>query len=250
MAISLNPFISFTSTLETKYHDASRYSVGASFPKATHITPFLVTSGSRMFVKEKRFGHCFSVADSDQLSAAGASNKDIGSVENSPANDQLISKSPPDETLKLQAQVNAKSESQTPEGSNGSINQEQGSAASPKSQSPATRSSQKVRERIKAARVLNQFKEPKTSKSEKGSSVLDAFKESDRGKKKKRSGLPEAPSNLFDDSKRGMPKAGLTFSFPGGSDLFLIIFSFVFISTVMFGTTYIVWKVGAIHFND
>ncbi|KAK2388066.1 hypothetical protein QL285_061783 [Trifolium repens] len=240
MAISLNPIINFSSTkLETKYHDASRYSVGASFPKATQNTPFFVTSTTRMFVKEKRFGKCFSVANSDQLSA-DASKKDIDSATNSPVNDQLKSTNPPDETSKLQAQVNAE---QTPEGSNGSV-------ASPKSQSVTTRSSQKVRERIKAARVLNQSKEPKISKPDIGSSVLAAFREGDKGKKKRRSGLPEAPGNLFDDRKRGMPKAGLTFDFPGGNDLFLIIFSFVFISTVMFGTTFIVWKVGAIHFND
>ncbi|KAL5076718.1 hypothetical protein RYX36_015702 [Vicia faba] len=212
--------ISVLAKLETKNHDSSRYSVGASLP-------FFVTSRPRMFVKEKRFGRCFSVTNSDQLSA-NASNKDIGSA----ANDQLPSTNPPVE-----------SESQTPEGSNGS-------AASPNSPSVTTRSSQKVRERIKAARVLNQSKEPKASKSDMGSSVLAAFRESDKGKKKRRSGLPEAPGNLFDDSKRGMPKPGLTFDFPGGSDLFLIIFSFVFISTVMFGTTFIVWKLGAIHFND
>ncbi|CAK8566467.1 unnamed protein product [Lathyrus sativus] len=230
MVLSLNPIITFSSTtkLETKYHDASRY------PKVTQIMPSLVTSRTRMFVKEKRFGRCFSVANSDQLSA-NASNKDPGSA----ANDQLPSTNPP---------VGVDSESQTPEGSNGSL----GSAASPNSKSVITRSSQKLRERIKAARVLNLSKEPKpkASKSDMGSSVLEAFRESDKGKKKRRSGLPEAPGNLFDDSKRGMPKSGLTFDFPGGSDLFFIIFSFVFISTVMFGTTFIVWKLGAIHFND
>ncbi|GAU36983.1 hypothetical protein TSUD_150190 [Trifolium subterraneum] len=200
MAISLNPIINFTSTkLETKYHDASRYSVGASFPKATQSTPFFVTSTTRMFVKEKRFGKCFSVANSDQLSAdASKKDIDIDSAKNSPVNDELKSTNPPDETSKLQAQVNAE---QTPEGSNGSV-------ASPKSQSVTTRSSQKVRERIKAARVLNQSKEPKISKPDIGSSVLAAFREGDKGKKKRRSGLPEAPGNLFDDRKRGMPKAG------------------------------------------
>lgn len=226
--------------METKYQDASRYSVGASLPKATQIAPFLVMARSRVFVKEKRFGHCFSVADSDQL-AADASNKELGNAENSPANDRLASTNP---------QVNAEAESQTSEGSNGSINQKQDSAESAKSQSATKLSSVKVRERIRAARVLGQYKEPKATKTEMGSSVLDALKESERGKKKKRSGLPEAPSNLFDDSKRGMPKKGLTFQFPGGFDLFVIVFSFVFISTVMFATTYIVWKVGAIHFNE
>lgn len=55
---------------------------------------------------------------------------------------------------------------------------------------------------------------------------------------------------MLDDSKRGMPKNGLIFDFPGGSDILAIAFSFVFISTVMFATTYIVWKLGVIHFNE
>ncbi|KAG9453522.1 hypothetical protein H6P81_006426 [Aristolochia fimbriata] len=105
-----------------------------------------------------------------------------------------------------------------------------------------------ARERLKAARVLSRYADSKPSKSEMGSKVLDALRETEKGKK--RSGLPEAPSNLFDDSKRGLPKPGLTFDFPGGNDLLPIIFSFVFISSVMFATTYVVWKAGAIHFNE
>ncbi|XP_010689467.2 uncharacterized protein LOC104903165 isoform X1 [Beta vulgaris subsp. vulgaris] len=103
-----------------------------------------------------------------------------------------------------------------------------------------------ARERLRAARVLSRYSDSKPAKSDIGRSVLDALRESEKGKK----GLPQAPTNLFDDSKRGMPKKGLTFDFPGGSDLFVIAFSFVFISTVMFATTYFVWKVGAIHFNE
>lgn len=103
-----------------------------------------------------------------------------------------------------------------------------------------------ARERLRAARVLSRYSESKPAKSEIGRSVLDALRESEKGKK----GLPQAPTNMFDDSKRGMPKAGLTFDFPGGFDLFLIAFSFVLISTIMFATTYIVWKVGAIHYNE
>lgn len=105
-----------------------------------------------------------------------------------------------------------------------------------------------AREKLRAARVLSKYTEPRTTRSELGSKVLDAIRETDKGKK--RSGLPEAPSNLFDDSKRGLPKQGFTFNFPGGNDILIIAFSFVFISTVMFATTYIVWKVGAIHFNE
>ncbi|KAF0926525.1 hypothetical protein E2562_026015 [Oryza meyeriana var. granulata] len=47
-------------------------------------------------------------------------------------------------------------------------------------------------------------------KPEFGSPVLDALRETD-GTKKRRSRLPEAPSNMFDDSKRGLPKEGWTF---------------------------------------
>ncbi|KAJ1382049.1 hypothetical protein SESBI_44597 [Sesbania bispinosa] len=202
---------------------------------------------SRRFVKEKRFGRCFSVANSDQL-AADASNKD------SPANDQLAaSMNPPsDETFQLQAKVNAESVlSQTSEGSNGSIDQKEGSATSPNSQGVTKRSSPALKERLRAARALSRSRYNKEStepKPEMGSSVLEALKESEKGKKKSR--LPEAPSNLFDDSNREKPKQGWTFQFPGGNDLLFIVFSVVFISTVMFTTTYIVWKVGAIHFNE
>ncbi|CAN6301248.1 unnamed protein product [Urochloa humidicola] len=62
--------------------------------------------------------------------------------------------------------------------------------------------------------------------------------------------LPEAPGNLFDDSKRGMPKEGWTFELPFGVDVFLVLVSFTLITTVMFGTAFLVWKLGAIHFNE
>ncbi|KAL5710117.1 hypothetical protein ACHQM5_020728 [Ranunculus cassubicifolius] len=109
------------------------------------------------------------------------------------------------------------------------------------------RSSLTAREKLRAARVLKRV-DTKPAKSEFGSKVLDALRESERGKKRSR--LPEAPSNMLDDSKRGMPKQGLTFDFPGGFDLFVIVLSFVLITTTMVATTYIVWKLGAIHFND
>ncbi|CAH9121459.1 unnamed protein product [Cuscuta epithymum] len=110
------------------------------------------------------------------------------------------------------------------------------------------RSSLTAREKLRAARVLNRYNEPNTaSKPKVGNQLFDVLRESEKGKKK---GLPAAPNNMLDDSKRGLPKAGLTFDFPGGSDVFLIVFSFVFISTLMFATTYVVWKMGAIHFNE
>ena len=203
--------------------------------------------GSRILTREKRyFGHCLSVADSDQL-AAGTSDKDSGNAEKSPANNQSASANPPAENAQFQANVNAELGTQASESSHGSTNKYQGSAAS-NSQSTIKRSPLTARERLRAARVLSRYTESKASKSGLGSNVLDALKESERGKKKSR--LPEAPANLFDDSKRGLPKPGLTFQFPGGFDLFIIVVSFVLISTLMFATTYFVWKVGAIHFNE
>ncbi|KAF8089270.1 hypothetical protein N665_0511s0014 [Sinapis alba] len=108
-----------------------------------------------------------------------------------------------------------------------------------------------ARERLRAARVLSQYTEatPKPSKPKMGSQILEVLKESDK-KSNRKPGLPEAPTNMLDDSKRGMPKKGLTFDLPGSADILVIAFSFVFISTVMFATTFVVWKLGAIHFNE
>ncbi|CAH8384531.1 unnamed protein product [Eruca vesicaria subsp. sativa] len=77
----------------------------------------------------------------------------------------------------------------------------------------------------------------------------NTLEESDK-KSKRKPGLPEAPTNMLDDSKRGMPKKGLTFDLAGSADILVIAFSFVFISTVMFATTFVVWKLGAIDFNE
>ncbi|CAH2064011.1 unnamed protein product [Thlaspi arvense] len=108
-----------------------------------------------------------------------------------------------------------------------------------------------ARERLRAARVLSRYTEatPKPTKPKMGSQILEVLKESDK-KSKRKPGLPEAPTNMLDDSKRGMPKKGLTFDLPGSADILVIAFSFVFISTVMFATTFLVWKLGGIHFNE
>ncbi|ESQ44487.1 hypothetical protein EUTSA_v10006239mg [Eutrema salsugineum] len=108
-----------------------------------------------------------------------------------------------------------------------------------------------ARERLRAARVLSRYTEatPKPSKPKMGSQILEVLKESDK-KSNRKPGLPEAPTNMLDDSRRGMPKKGLTFDLPGSADILVIAFSFVFISTVMFATTFVVWKLGAIHFNE
>lgn len=117
-----------------------------------------------------------------------------------------------------------------------------------KPRSNVKRASLTARERLRAARVLSRYTDSKPAKPMLGSRLLDALQQSDKGKK--RPGLPEAPTNMLDDSKRGMPKEGWTIELPGGMDVFFIILSFVLISTVMFATTFVVWKVGAIHFNE
>ncbi|GMI79888.1 hypothetical protein HRI_001658100 [Hibiscus trionum] len=235
MAISLNSVFGFN----FKY--VSRSSVGASVLKGNPIVSPLQMYGSVGFMHQKRWGLCLSVADSDPLST-DSSIKDSGDAERL-VSDQVSAVNPPS--------LDDKSRFQNSVVSNGSMvfsNPEQEASSSPNLQSTTRKVSLTAKERLRAARVLNRYAESKPSKSEMGSKVLDAMRESDKGKKRSR--LPEAPTNLFDDSKRGLPKPGLTFQFPGGNDLLLIIFSVVFISTVMFTTTYIVWKVGAIHFNE
>uniref|UniRef100_A0ACD5XJT5 Uncharacterized protein n=1 Tax=Avena sativa TaxID=4498 RepID=A0ACD5XJT5_AVESA len=139
----------------------------------------------------------------------------------------------------------------------GNSNGQQPQPSDPPKRVPLT-----ARERLRAARVLGKYAgEPgdkKKGSSEFGSGVLDALRQTDGagGKKggRKRSGLPEAPSNLLDDTKRGMPKDGWTFDWlaalPVGTDVLIVAASFSVITTVMFGTTYLVWKLGAIHFNE
>ncbi|WVZ56598.1 hypothetical protein U9M48_007099 [Paspalum notatum var. saurae] len=123
-----------------------------------------------------------------------------------------------------------------------------------------------ARERLRAARVLGKYAEPSAkgsasssskpgNKPEFGSGVLDALREADAKKAgpgggRRGSRLPEAPGNLFDDSKRGMPKEGWTFELPFGVDVFLVLVSFTLITSIMFGTAFLVWKLGAIHFNE
>ncbi|EPS67830.1 hypothetical protein M569_06946 [Genlisea aurea] len=113
-----------------------------------------------------------------------------------------------------------------------------------------------ARERLRAARVVSRYTtestKPSSSSAKMGLGGSSKLPELLQDKGRRRPGLPEAPSDLLDDSDRALlPKQGWSINIiPGGMDVFLIIFSFVFISTVMFATTYIVWKVGAIHFNE
>ncbi|KAJ8764006.1 hypothetical protein K2173_004879 [Erythroxylum novogranatense] len=249
MTVSLNSVVGFNSTkLQGVYQHTSRCPSEASAPKLAVFTS-LGISGSRILVKGRRKGLYVSVAESSNLG-----DKESGDAVNAISGNQLLTGNPTSMDTDVgsngsQTNSNSGTGPQSFGTSNGSaisseLNQER------KSNSPSTpkRAPMTARERLRAARVRSRYAGSKPSKPEMGSKVLAALKASDKGKK--RSGLPEAPTNLFDDSKRGLPKEGWTFQFPGGSDLFIIAFSFVFISTVMFATTYIVWKAGAIHFNE
>ncbi|GMH27731.1 hypothetical protein Nepgr_029574 [Nepenthes gracilis] len=214
MAVSFNSFVGLVSASGT----------GAAVVKSTHVSKPLVMSKSWGYIKcRRRPMHVF-VADGDRM-ITDASN-----------NDARITDGPPSPSLDVSLPPQRHLEAKT----------ENDSELPTSDASTPRRTSLTARERLRAARVLSRYSESKATKSEMGSSVLDALRESDKGKK----GLPEAPTNLFDDSKRGLPDQGLTFNFPGGVDLLIIAFSVVFISTVMFATTYIVWKAGAIHFNE
>lgn len=242
MAVSLNSVLGFHSTLQANYCHLSR---SASLQKVPHFPSSFQVLGLRRCIPKQSF--FLLVSKNDHLQAEVNDNKDSKVI--TPTVNPSSSESSKTEG---EVQFNGQTESivQASKVSNGFVTstnlQQEASSAIPK---PAVkRSPLTAREKLRAARVLSRYNESKASKPELGSKLIEALRESEKGKK--RSGLPEAPTNLFDDSKRGMPKPGWTFEFPGGFDVFLVAFSFIFISTVMFATTYIVWKVGAIHFNE
>ncbi|KAA8534050.1 hypothetical protein F0562_031567 [Nyssa sinensis] len=252
MAVSLNSVVGFNA--KAGYHNVSRSGIRTSLLKVNHFTYPLGMVGLRKFMKGKKGGLCLLVADGDHI-ATDTSDESSGNAERaySDATSSAVNLPLSDSQTRdsqFQSSTEMESGSQNPEVSNGSITSSdlKQNTSTADIKSTPKRSPLTAREKLRAARVLSRYSESKASKSELGSKVLEALRESDRGKKRSR--LPEAPTNLLDDSKRGMPKAGLTFEFPGGVDMFVIIFSFVFISTVMFATTFIVWKVGAIHFNE
>lgn len=81
--------------------------------------------------------------------------------------------------------------------------------------------------------------------------VLDAFKEGEKAGKTTKFGQPIVPKNIFDDVRQTQAeKDADKFSFNlKPSDIFLI-FSFLLIIGLMLGTAFLVWKVGAIHYNE
>lgn len=84
-----------------------------------------------------------------------------------------------------------------------------------------------------------------------GKQVLDAFKEGEKAGKTTKFGQPIVPKNIFDDVRQTQAeKDADKFSFNlKPSDIFLI-FSFLLIIGLMLGTAFLVWKVGAIHYNE
>lgn len=190
--------------------------------KKIFYAPITVSHGPRGSKNKARWPMIVARNDSKNV-AAGSSSSESVTTENTIPNDQLLPSDLP------QSKSIEETQPQTPKPM--------------LKRTPLT-----AREKLRAARVLSKYTEAKPIKSAMGSKILDALRETDRGKKQ--SGLPEAPANLFDDSKRGLENEGWRFQLPGGNDLFVVAFSFVFISTVMFATTYFVWKVGAIHFNE
>lgn len=188
-------------------------------------TPLVLSLGAKIYTNDvRRSKIVFATTDSSK-SSAEPSNRESGKTETTVTGDQVAS--PPN----VQLEANGSAPSST-------------NSENPMSRRPSLT----VREKLRTARVLSKYMEAKLAKEEFGSRVLEASRESDKGQKS--SGLPEAPTNLFDDSKRGLPPPGWTFELPFRGDIFFIVFSFVFISTVMLATTYIVWKSGAIHFNE
>jgi hypothetical protein len=47
-----------------------------------------------------------------------------------------------------------------------------------------------------------------------------------------------------------MPKDGWAFELSFRVDVFLVLVSFTLITTIMFGTAFLIWKLGTIHFNE
>lgn len=227
--------------LQTNYRHGRRDSIVVLLRKIPSIASRQV--GLRHSTGGKRSRLHLLAAGGDNL-ATETSDKDSKSIEGSYPTDESSDNISDVNSSTTNDKAQSSDASQVSEASD--LNQESSSTAKPTS--AVKRASLTARERLRAARVLSRYTDSKPSKPELGSRLLDALQESDKGKK--RPGLPQAPTNLFDDSKRGMPKEGWTIDLPGGMDVFFIAVSFVLISTVMFATTYIVWKVGAIHFNE
>lgn len=212
-------------TLQSNYQQGRRDNGGVSSLKIPSPSGPV---GLKQSTRGKRLRFLLVAAGGDNITTE-ISDKDSKSIEASSDNLSDVNSSRSGET----------------EVSNGDISS---TDANQKPSSNVKRASLTARERLRAARVLSRYTESKPAKPVLGSRLLDALQQSDKGKK--RPGLPQAPSNMLDDNKRGMPKEGWTIELTSGMDVFYVILSFVLISTIMFATTFLVWKLGAIHFNE
>lgn len=79
--------------------------------------------------------------------------------------------------------------------------------------------------------------------------LLDALKQADREGKTTKFGQPVVPTNLFDEPKRS-PADDKKFEFTLNAGQLILVFSFLTVISVMFGTAFVVWKVGGIHYNE
>ncbi|KAL3834825.1 hypothetical protein ACJIZ3_009561 [Penstemon smallii] len=228
MAVSLNSVISFNPT--ANYQQATRSNIRALLSKLPSITSPREAVRLRHSTQGKRSKLYLLSANGDNV-ITETTVKD--SIDVSSDNVSNVNSSASDEKVQ-------------PSQENGKANEPESSAA--KSSPTLKRAPLTARERLRAARVLNRYTEPKRSSPALTSKLMEALRETDKGKK--RPGLPEAPTNMLDDSKRGLSQGGWNIVLPEGMDVFLIVISFVLISTLMFATTFVVWKVGAIHFNE
>jgi hypothetical protein len=84
-----------------------------------------------------------------------------------------------------------------------------------------------------------------------GKRVLDAFKQGEKEGITTKFGQPVVPSNIFDEVRRTPEEiAADSFKFEINPGQILLAGSFLIVIAVMFGTVFLVWKVGAIHYNE
>ncbi|CAM6121062.1 unnamed protein product [Calypogeia fissa] len=84
-----------------------------------------------------------------------------------------------------------------------------------------------------------------------GKRVLDAFKEGEKEGNTTKFGLPLVPTNIFDEVRRTPEEiAADAFKFEISPGQLILAASFLVVIGIMFATVFLVWKVGAIHYNE
>eukprot|EP00249_Psilotum_nudum_P004770 c18270_g1_i1 orf=248-1084(+) len=105
------------------------------------------------------------------------------------------------------------------------------------------------RQKLKSARPTVFTDGDSRSRGTVSKSLVEAIKQSEREGKTTKFGEPIVPKNLFDDLER-IPSDEMKIDFSLNRGQFVIILSFLIIISIMLGTTFFVWKVGGIHFNE